>query len=215
MSFPDPYPRTSILAYTKFTWPVANCVELPVPLTGESASLGFAGRRTQRTFGPVSVGQIGALLWHTVRCQDTAPSPFGFELQFRPVPSAGAIHPIHVLLEHEGHWVLYQPLSHRLELLSATKPLDDLRGAAKVVVDPQQGRLIVFVAEHGMTGAKYENPESLIWRDAGVVQGAMATVAAQLGLSMCLLGLTGHEAVSKLGNEGQLWGVGMAIVGAP
>lgn len=216
MNFLEPVPRVAPIKYSKVSWPVSGMVELPIPSIKESIWPPLTPRRTTREFGPISLEEVGGLLWHTARCQETEPSDLGFDLQFRPVPSGGAIHPIHVLVEHSGsQWARYEPLTHQLQLLDPQIDLQGLHTAAEAVLEPGQGRLLAFVAEPGMTQAKYDHWESVVWRDAGVLQGAMVLVASQLKLNMCLLGLTGHQYVAKLGGEGQLGGVGMAIVGSP
>jgi hypothetical protein len=72
--------------------------------------------------------------------------------------------------------------------------------------------VLAFVAEPGRTAAKYEDSDSLVWRDAGVLQGMLCAVAPAVGLEVCLLGPTGDEWVSRLAGEGQLRGVGLARV---
>ena len=158
------------------------------------------------------------LLWHTLHCQRTADSPLGFALQQRAVPSAGAIHPIHLVMqmpENSATWARYNPLTHALDVMGASADvLDALRIEADRVVVAQPGSLLLFIAEPAMTAAKYENADSLVWRDAGVMQGALAITAEALGLSYCLLGITGDPWVGRLTEQCELVGVGVAALGA-
>jgi len=160
---------------------------------------------------------VGTLLWHTARCQESIPGPKGLRLEHRPVPSAGALHPIHVLLEVPGRpcWARYDPHAHALSVLPDDWPLSQLRTSATRLLDQPASTLLAFVAEPGLTSAKYFCPESLIWRDAGVLQGAICMIAPQAGLGACLLGFNGNGAFESLGQQGQLVGVGTAMVGAP
>ncbi|WP_240600274.1 nitroreductase family protein [Solilutibacter silvestris] len=173
-------------------------------------------RRSERTFAPIPEALLGALLWHVARTKESAPSPFGFQIEYRPSPSAGAIHPIHLVIQlaDEDSWARYNPQEHSLDLLAngnrLLQPLLDYSGQ---VMPQGGGRLILFVAEPGKTAAKYQNPESLVWRDAGVLQSSIALVAAALGLNYCLLGITGNPWVAQLSNQGKLQGVGVAILG--
>lgn len=158
------------------------------------------------------------LLWHTLYCHRTAESPLGFALQQRAVPSAGGIHPVHLVMQvpkDPALWARYNPLTHSLDVMgTSTDVLDALRIEAERVVIAQPGSLLLFIAEPAMTAAKYENAESLVWRDAGVIQGALAMTAEALGLNFCLLGITGDPWAGKLTEQRQLVGVSIAALGA-
>lgn len=212
MRFPEPIVRPTPAPYAPIAWSFQRLEQLSIP---GPLHTGLA-RRSLRTFAAPSLSALSALLWHAARCQETFPCPLGFDLQLRPAPSAGAIHPIHILLElpADKAWARYDPIIHQLQVLSEQRALATLRRMAEDYVRTDNGCLLAFVAEPGMTGAKYDHPESLIWRDAGVLQGVMAMTAPQTGLGLCLLGLTGDEAIASLSNQGQLRGVGVAIVGA-
>ena len=75
------------------------------------------------------------------------------------------------------------------------------------------GVLVGFIAESGKTASKYENPESLVWRDAGTLLGYMSLVAEALRLQFCPLGLTGDpELGDVLAPQSGLHGAGLSIV---
>ena len=219
ISLGSPIPRQEPLTYSPRVWPITESVRLP-PGASDIPDLlvSRSSRRSRRAFAPVSLEQIGQLFWRTARCQRTTDSPFGFQLQQRAVPSAGAIHPIHLLAQMPGDtsaWARYNPLTHALDLIgSSAGVLDPLRKHADEVVLAEPGILLVFVAEPQMSSAKYENPESLVWRDAGVLQGALAIASEDLGLNFCLLGITGDPWVGLLSEQCQLIGVGLAALGA-
>lgn len=209
------------MAYTPWCWPIANSITLPLAQQAGTGTLqgALATRRSRRTFAPLSIEQLGTLLWHTIRCQRTAPSSLGFALQQRPIPSAGAIHPIHLVTQLPDDmeaWARYNPITHSLDIIGAAAGvLDTLRDETEHVVPAHPGSLLLFIAEPAMTAAKYEYADSLVWRDAGVMQGALALAAEALGLHYCLLGITGDPWVSQLSNQCQLTGVGVAALGAP
>ncbi|WP_169732561.1 hypothetical protein [Derxia gummosa] len=74
--------------------------------------------------------------------------------------------------------------------------------------------MLALIVEPGKTAAKYVNPESLVWRDAGVVLGYMSIVAEVLGLSFCPLGITAHAELTNLfGPNECLFGAGLALLG--
>lgn len=216
----NPVPRQQPLAYSPHLWPVTQSVSLPYSATTDALvrSSPNSIRRSRRVFAPISWEQISLLLWRTAHCQRTAESSLGFRLQQRAVPSAGAIHPIHLLVQmpdDAGAWARYNPLTHSLDVIgTCARVLNPLRQQADEIVLAQPGILLIFVAEPQMTAAKYENPDSLIWRDAGVLQGALAMTSEDLGLNFCLLGITGDPWVGQLSKQCQLAGVGLAALGA-
>lgn len=218
-SLGSPVPREVPESYAPMVWPEGATIALPSARDVEIGSMKSAldARYTQRSFGRVSPEQISVLLWHTARTLQVAASPLGFPIEHRPTASAGAIHPIHILvqLERKQEWGRYCSQHHSLQAVPEAgvlvNPLSEL---CEVVVPRGDGALILFAAEPGKTSSKYENVDSLVWRDAGVLQGHMALVAAAIGLNFCLLGITGDPWIADLSEKGQLRGVGAAILGA-
>lgn len=215
----SPIPRLEPVAYAPWVWPIDYSIALPVATSSTAPWLeASVTRRSRRAFAPLGLEQIGTLFWHTLHCQRTADSPLGFVLQQRPVPSAGAIHPIHLVMQMPDApsvWARYNPLSHTLDVIGASAGvLDALRIEANRVVVAEPGSLLLFIAEPAMTAAKYENPESLVWRDAGAIQGMLGLAAEALDLNYCLLGITGDPWVGQLTQQCQLVGVGIAALGA-
>lgn len=215
----NPAPRPTPEPYRTIEWDVIERRPLPA---SDGESLGhMAGaldaRMTERVFGPVSDGAMGALFWHAARTKQTAISQFGAQIERRPAPSAGAIHPIHLVIHLNGcgRWARYNPQEHSLEVLRHGEVrLRPLANSCDELVPRGSGNLIAFVAEPGRTASKYENAESLVWRDAGILQGHLALVAASLGINYCLLGITGNPWITDLSDKGELQGVGVAIFGA-
>lgn len=215
---PEPRPWLHPRQYSPFAWPQGAFEPLPTP-TDEAGPPIFrvlGERRSVRQFLPLGREALGALLWHSQRRQATAPSPLGFELERRPAPSGGAIHPVHTLVfePQTGRWGRYDAARHGLYGLGALDAaLDGLIAQMRAIVTDPSATLLWFVAEPGKTAAKYEHPSSLVWRDAGVLQGVMVAVAAGLGLGACLLGVTGQAWAEKLSDQRKLEGVGALWVG--
>ena len=203
--------------YEPFEWPSQVIEYLAVP-----AKLALPGlekivytRRTRRTFGSLSREQIAFFLWLSCRTLTKGNDRVGFPITQRPAPSAGAIHPIHLLLSENENWLRYDPDRHGLMPLErAGSVLAGLWQAVTQVVEPEAGTVLLFVAEPGKTYAKYECGDSLIWRDAGVLIGHMALVAEALDLNFCPLGITGEPWISRLADQHQLVGVGAALLGS-
>jgi len=162
----------------------------------------------------VTDAKLSALLWAIAARKQAAVSPMGFSLERRGVPSAGAIHPVHILVcdPSRALWQRYDGERHAFHGLGAVPA--GLLSACAAMVPWGQGRILFFAAEPGMTAAKYNDAVSLVLRDAGVLQGCAAIAAEALDLSFCLLGLTGDPWVSALSQEGKLRGVGAALVGS-
>lgn len=215
---PDPRPRATLKPYVPFRWPGGA----PVPLAPAPSELNinvsqvFLQRQSRREFAALPLEKLGHLLSFCCRANSRTSSALGFEQQYRGVPSAGAVHPIHVLVQRErsGVWEHYDEVNHALVRIDSSENLaGSARAQADGIVPSGDATLFAFAAEPGKTDAKYEDPASLIWRDAGVVVGAVAWAAEALGLNCCPLGATGTKHVSPLGPAGTFFGTGMLLVG--
>jgi len=214
----SPIPLETPSQYKPYEWPSQDLEHLLVPaeLTLPSLEKVIERRRTRRSFGQLNREQLSSFLWLSCRTLAKGDDCIGFPITQRPESSAGAIHPIHLILgDYADSWNRYDPDQHALSKIGSDgSVLIDLWHAARKVVDPEEGTILVFVAEPGKTYAKYEFADSLIWRDAGALIGHMALVAEGLELDFCPLGITGEPCVSKLDNQQHLVGVGLAILGS-
>lgn len=208
--------------YTPFAWPTGRLRALDPndsphqPATKRNVFDVVSQRRSRREFSTLAQTDLAQLLWHSSRTQATSPSEFGFELEQRPTPSGGAIHPLHILVKAPGddEWSRYDSRAHALVDVDGTSSkLRALRLQADVVLWAPEATKLLLVAEPGKTAAKYHHPESVIWRDAGALLTIMSVVAEGLGLNYCPLGIIGEPWASQLGPPGVLTGVGMALVG--
>lgn len=216
----NPCPRSEPRHYRPILWPDGERIPLGTIATNSTEGQTYielvGQRRTRREFAPITLDQLGSLLWVTCRVQDIGGADLGFPLSRRPCPSAGAIHPIHVLLIRPGdsYWYRYDPFAHLLQVVPSQIDVRTVVGAFHDVFAAPDATLMLLAAEPGMTAAKYESPASLIWRDAGVLLGFLAMVAHSLDLSFCPLGITGEPWVSQLVDQSGLAGVGTAYVGS-
>lgn len=217
---PDPVPRAQPARYQPFVWPSGVKLQLAPrnhPLELDLVAL-LEQRQTRRGFKrPFQDATLGEFLWLACRNRSSRPSPFGPDQESRVHPSAGAMHPIHVLFSRDaGPWMRYDPVEHALiELPGSTDSAAAGRDAAARLLELEQGVLLGLVAEPGKTAAKYENHETLVWRDAGVVLGYMSLVAEALGLAFCSLGITGQAYLTDyLRDDSALQAVGVAVLGA-
>lgn len=224
----NPRPRPEPERYIPVTWPDRSSIGLCLPLNSSEAQqpisagahAGFAevvaNRRSRYTFCRPSHGALGELFHLTCRVQETLDNRFGFPLSRRPAPSAGGIHPVHIVVHFSGSSCLhrYEPFTHALIELGSDVNVAELRASMDAVVPGEDAALLLFIAEPGKTLAKYTDAESLIWRDAGVLQGYLSLAAEALGLNFTPLGVTGEPWSSRLVEQGGLCGVGAALVGA-
>ncbi|ROR00729.1 hypothetical protein EDF72_2257 [Delftia acidovorans] len=215
---PEPKPRIPVQSYEPFNWPNGKAFPLEQNSLKETVDLQrlALARQSRRTFAPLPIEKLEVLLSMCCRAYSWSISDLGFEQQFRGVPSAGAIHPIHVLIQRSRHsgWERYDPIGHSLVNVQGTYDLAlAARAAADAIVFSEDAALIALVAEPGKTAAKYCFPETLVWRDAGVIIGALAWGAEALGLNICPLGATGTSFVSSIAPDGAIFGVGLVLIG--
>lgn len=215
----NPSPRAEALPYEPIEWPSCGSLALEPASSISSRNTSFdelaSQRRSRRLFDPLSLELLGALTWLSCRTLMSGFRFSGLDLSLRPSPSAGAIHPIHVLIiqgDLDG-WHRYDPTGHSLrQIQTLLDPRPVMAGMQRVLPAPE-ATLLLFAAEPGLTAAKYEAACSLVWRDAGALLGTMAMAAESLGLSFCPLGVTGEPWIGRLLDQPGLTGVGAAFVG--
>ena len=215
----NPTPKNASEPYTLFQWKTGDVQRLPAGGQRPTPTLleVLQQRRTVRDFGELDESELAEFLWHACRSRDTWASGMGFELEHRAAPSAGAIHPIHLVINRPGdaRWWLYEPRGHMLiELPAASETLKELRDHSNEVLDAPGAVRFLLLAEPGKTFAKYSEGSSLIWRDAGALLGIMSLTAQGLDLNFCPLGITGEPWASSLANQRELVGVGLALLGS-
>lgn len=210
----DPTPRKDS-AFLEHTWPVISSQVFSVreaPFARTFADV-FETRRSSRELAPAPLEQIvGALLYalrpHFWKDGDS------LKRSRRPSLSAGALHPITVLLFHERVTFRLNAESSTLERIQ----FSDEAYAAWVskchrVLPGANGTFLALVADMARPSSAYANSESLLWRDAGAMLQTMALVSELFSLGFCPLGILGHEVVTELHSGGQLLAVGAAAIG--
>ncbi len=214
----NPIPRSIPIRYTPMEWDTGEIHPLPALSTRLLPRLNqvLDNRFSVREFSALNDQQLGEFLWHACRTRDSHPSGLGFRLEHRASPSAGAIHPIHVILKipNDSRWWLYCPQNHELvEIKKAEDKLAALYKQSLDVLNGSEATRILFLAEPGKTLGKYQEGCSLLWRDAGALLGVMALTASALSLNFCPLGITGEPWASSLSDQRELVGVGLALLG--
>ena len=216
----NPRPKHTLGRYKPVAWPQGDSLALDTNgayLAPDLAAI-LATRRSRRNFvAPATIEDLSALFDLCARTQEVQISDLGFDLEFKPHPASGAIHSIHCLVQQRSgeEWRKYDPRSHELMVLpGSSEAAYAVRLAAEELMPTGSASLIALVAEPGKSAAKYDFPESLIWRDAGVMLGYFSIAAEALGLAFCPLGITGDPVIANtLDQQGRLRGVGLALLG--
>jgi nitroreductase len=132
----------------------------------------------------------------------------------RPALSAGALHPISVLL-FAGVAVYRVNADESVleELHVPTELRASWVGKCKQLLPAADGAFIVLIADMARPMAAYEYSESLVWRDAGALLQTLALAAESYGLGFCPLGILGSDVVDGLPGADQLLAVGAAAIG--
>jgi SagB-type dehydrogenase family enzyme len=219
MLLAEPRPREIPECHQAFQWPDGKVMPLAPPRQPRQSFCDVVnGRRSQRTFAAMDGTDLSTLLWLSARVIDRQPSALGGDLTLRPAPSAGALHPIHILMcsVRDQQWQRYDPFNHSLVgVPEGLLPVESALQAVESALPVSDGTLIWLAAEPGRTATKYENSDSLVWRDAGALLSQLGLVSSLLGLHFCSLGLTGSDWASPLDQQHLIRGVGLAIAGAP
>jgi len=212
----DPQPLNDS-PYLEYVWPVKSST----PFEPFCAPLGrafvdvFEQRRSTRTLSPAPLElTVGAMLFAlTARFRKDGDV---LRRSRRPVLSAGALHPISVLLFHDFAVFRLNADTGILEKLAfSTEAYDAWVSKCQRVLPEAKGTFLTLVADMARPMSAYSNSETLVWRDAGATLQTLALVAELFGLGFCPLGILGNEVVSALPFGEQLLAVGAAAIGMP
>lgn len=172
--------------------------------------------RNSSVGGPLSVDQLSSLLWHSTRLRDRRPGRFGISQESRSAPSAGGIHPIGLLvlpLENEDGG-LYDDRAHGLIPMSSAAKKANADSICQIIGDVP-GVTIQLAADSDLVAACYNNPISLIWRDAGALVATICLVATALKLAAVPVGRLGTDIVESAGMPFGFIGVGAVHISTP
>lgn len=201
----------------RIEWPVArslNCAEIVLPIERSFLTV-LEARRSHRVMTRAPLRElINAIAYGVQPRQVLEDDPF--ERSRRPSPSAGAIHPVEILLVPGTSRVFrYVALTHQLEVLQVSEPtpLRQFLDECRHMVPEASGTALVLVGCMNRVAALYKRPASLLWRDAGVLLQTLALVATAYHLAFCPLGVLGTQVVEALGLSERASAVGAALIG--
>lgn len=220
----DPAPRSPPWGGEAEPWPVRHTLQLaaPAPPPVSTFAETLAARRSVRRMTAAPLREVANLLGFA-RAERRAWVHEGLRRASRPSPSAGALHPVEVLvvpMRGAPRAFRHVPDVPSLDILRVADP-DALRlhrRFAAELAPEARGALLLFVGDAARVGAAYRRPDSLLWRDAGALLQTIHLCATAFRMAFCPLGPLGQEvfdAVLAPVDGRSLRAVGTALVGIP
>jgi len=216
----DPLPRESSVAPTPIVWPIRRNIKgwFPRPIPPRGFAEVLAARRSWRSLNePTLLDVLDAVSAATLVQSNLVGDPF--ERSRRAVASAGALHPISVVVMRPALWPLplrVDPWSGRLQALKVADGAALRRGIELLVSMVPNGNptFAALLGDIALVDGAYANPGSLLWRDAGALLATLHLCASAIGLGFCPLGLLGNEIAAALfpGND-RIVACGTAAIG--
>lgn len=217
----DPIPKNQPDKFEPFVYPVKNKRILErtfVKNDKEFLDVIFS-RRSSRKFSGISLNQLSQLLYLSTKIQSLKVDELGYILTNRTTPSAGARHPVDLLVSIDnpkGNRILsyYNPIDHSLNDLSLQK--NELQNFFEVIsknLSINKACIIWFSIQVAKTESKYKNPESLYWKDTGALLYCIQLIATYLGLKSCPLGTLANSSFKNLFKADLLHSGGGVLVG--
>ncbi|WP_430254694.1 hypothetical protein [Neorhizobium sp. DAR64872/K0K18] len=216
MSHGDPRPKASQQFATR-PWPFTSIrvVEFVHQQPWQSdTKFGdvLTGRRSSRAITAAATPAVASIVRETLSKRFLAA-----ERAQKVVLSAGALHPLRCVFLRSVSDVMVYDDDNDLFMHVAAFDEEALRGFindCRAVLPDCDGHWLLLIADRGKTAQAYDNPESLLWRDAGAVLQAMALICEAAGLAFCPLGLLGQQGVDALlQDQSNFLAVGVAAVG--
>lgn len=214
----NPRPKAKEDAVKPFHYSTGRSFRLPQPETSNSVDFFevLHNRRSEIGLSSLDKMELGTLLWHSAKVSGTHVQQDGYILSQRPSPSAGARHPIDLLIVSPAVSALmcyYNPFEHVLyELLLPDQVFQGFIDHVNQNVSMENATLIWMIAHPQRTMAKYNNAESLIWRDAGALLQCIQMVSTALGLCSTPLGTLGLPYINQLFENTSTFSCGGIII---
>ncbi len=216
----NPEPRRKHKNMEGFNYQVQEYISLPKVqnITGPLFFEVLINRKSERAFKRLTLEQLSNILWHSAKTKKIIASELGTVLSHRTSPSAGAIHPIDIFISLPVPIELrilyyYDPFAHRLATLKLSSTelklfFENINSCLSI----ENATLIWFVAHPDRTAVKYENSESLVWRDAGALTMTVQLVATAFNIKSCTIGTLGEPFLSQ-SFENKLFSAGGLLLG--
>lgn len=216
----EPRPKTATQVSTKNVWTIASLIEAPqldIKNCGSVVEL-LAARSTERSFSPLTLNETLGIVRLAMRASHAGLEADSGRLRKKMI-SAGALHPIEVLVvsgPEVSSPVVYLDGADAFGELAS--PIDaDWSMALRTLnnVAPRAaGHFLLLVGDLRHVDQVYENPASLLWRDAGAVLQTFSLLASAMGYSFLPLGHLGYQVLNTLDPPHPDYvAVGTAVIG--
>jgi len=222
LMFSNPFPKKEEDQLSAFIYPIIETVVLYAPDYIEPIDFWdvLKNRRSSREFQRLSLNEISKILWMSAKVHKLNVQDNGYILTQRPNASAGARHPIDIIvlspiLNSSVSFYYYNPFEHSLNKLNLEDNfIQQLRIHVNSILDVNDSTIIWFIAHPSRTEAKYDDAVSLIWRDAGALIQTIQLVCTSLKYNSCAVGTLGEPFISKMfSKSGRVFGVGGIVIG--
>lgn len=213
----EPWPRIGIEAPRRAPLP-NEWTPLPRAIREtDAAFLDVLRDRRSAVGGPVGSDDLSSLLWHVTALRERhAEGRFGIPWESRPAPSAGGLHAIRIVvlpLDDTAQAGEYLPDHHALAPVDPNC-IDANRASVAEMIGATTGTTLQLACDLDLLAACYNNPETLMWRDAGTLAATIAFAATALGMTSVVLGRMGTGVLTAAGIDPRLAAVGAVHVGA-
>ncbi|WP_417447818.1 hypothetical protein [Idiomarina abyssalis] len=180
----------------------------------------FKERRSARAFYPLTYSDLSKFLIVTHQLIHSDKTSSSLDIEHQPAMSSGglqAITPLLKVVSDEHRWFKYQNTQHTMIAIDGqADTLGEYLNEVNENLKLNSAIPIVYAGDLKRLSGKYENPDSLLWRDAGVMMNIHAMAATYLGLTYSPVGQLGQPIISDLkGCSRSVIGCGMAILGGP
>lgn len=167
--------------------------------------------------GLVDGDDLSSLLWHATALRERrADGRFGVPWESRPAPSAGGLHAIRIVvlpLDDGAQAGEYLPDHHALAPIDPNG-IEANRASVAEMIGATTGTTLQLACDLDLLAACYDNPETLMWRDAGALAATISFAATALGMTSVALGRTGGGVLKAAGVDPRLAAVGAVHLGA-
>ncbi|SRX76389.1 nitroreductase family protein [Aequorivita antarctica] len=216
----NPKPKNSNDEFHPFKYPFSTKTKLNRDFKAREGDFldVLLTRRSSQKLGYIALEGIAELLYFTNKIHSISIDDSRFLISKRTVPSAGGRHPVDILVsmpsESARFLQYYNPIDHSLSELSISK---DKQKSFFMEVNENlpiaDCCLIWFSIQTKKTQSKYENAESLYWRDAGALIYCIQIVSTYLGFKSCPLGGLAIETFNSLFKTNNLISGGGILIG--
>ena len=217
----DPTPKDQPDRFTPYLYPIKEKQKLA--RTFRKKNIEFLdvlfSRRSNSRFSKLNLREIAEVLHLCTKVHSISADKSGFITTKRTAPSAGARHPVDLLVSLPEDTIdkrilsYYNSIDHSLsELLIKEHHLREFLNDINENIIIKDTVIIWFSIQTKKTSSKYTNPASLYWKDTGALLYCIQLISTYLGYKSCPLGKLASDSFKKLfGTQNLVSGGGILI----